>query len=71
MKQHLKVHDRVSWNTSQGMTHGKIVRVISTHTSIEGHTVAASKEEPQYEVESDKTGKHAVHRADALHLRKD
>ncbi|WP_144108363.1 DUF2945 domain-containing protein [Paraburkholderia sp. BCC1886] len=66
MSGHLKVHDRVSWNTPQGMTHGKVVRVISTHTSVDGHTVDASKDDPQYEVESEKSGKHAVHRGAAL-----
>ncbi|WP_345813428.1 DUF2945 domain-containing protein [Paraburkholderia sp. PREW-6R] len=71
MSEHFKVHDRVSWNTPQGMTHGKVVRVISTHTTVDGHAVAASKDEPQYEVESEKSGKHAVHRANALHRLKD
>ncbi|WP_176060441.1 DUF2945 domain-containing protein [Paraburkholderia sp. BCC1876] len=62
----LKLHDRVSWNTPQGLTHGKIVRVISTHTSVDGRTVDASASDPHYEVESDKSGKHAVHRGEAL-----
>ncbi|ASL43037.1 hypothetical protein bAD24_I06085 [Burkholderia sp. AD24] len=66
MTQHLKLHDRVSWNTPQGLTHGKIVRVISTHTSVDGRTVDASASDPHYEVESDKSGKHAVHRGEAL-----
>jgi hypothetical protein len=67
MSTHLKTHDRVSWNTPQGMTTGKIVRVISTHTEVDGRTVAASKTDLHYEVESEKSGKRAVHRADALH----
>lgn len=66
MTQQLKLHDRVSWNTPQGLTHGKIVRVISTHTSVAGRTVDASPPDPHYEVESDKSGKHAVHRGEAL-----
>lgn len=67
MNSPLKLHDRVSWNTPQGVTQGKIVRVISTHSSVDGRTVAASKTDPHYEVESEKSGKHAVHRGDALH----
>ncbi|WP_144145532.1 DUF2945 domain-containing protein [Paraburkholderia sp. BCC1884] len=66
MSSSLKLHDRVSWNTPQGPTQGKIVRVISTHTSVDGHTVAATTTDPHYEVESEKSGKHAVHRGDAL-----
>lgn len=66
MTQAFKLHDRVSWNTPQGLTHGKVVRVISTHTTVDGRTVDASVDDPYYEVESDKSGKHAVHRGDAL-----
>jgi hypothetical protein len=34
---------------------------------VEGRTVNASKSDPHYEVESEKSGKRAVHRGDALH----
>ncbi|MFM0173205.1 hypervirulence associated TUDOR domain-containing protein [Paraburkholderia sediminicola] len=67
MSQHLKSGDRVSWTTPQGLTHGKVVRVISTHTTVNGRTIDASTSDPHYEVESEKSGKHAVHRRDALH----
>jgi 2-hydroxychromene-2-carboxylate isomerase len=67
MSQHLKTGDRVSWNTPQRVTHGKIVRVISTHTTMDGRTIDASTSDPHYEVQSEKSGKHAVHRGDALH----
>jgi hypothetical protein len=67
----LKLHDRVSWNTPQGLTQGEIVRVISTHTTVDGRTVDASEHDPHYEVESEKSGKHAVHRGDALRRLKD
>lgn len=66
MSQHLKAGDRVSWNTPQGVTHGKVVRVLSTHTSVDGKTVDASTSDPHYEVQSGRSGKHAVHRGDAL-----
>ncbi|BCF97234.1 hypothetical protein PPGU19_018030 [Paraburkholderia sp. PGU19] len=67
MKHALKPGDRVDWNTPQGMTTGKIVRAITTRTERDGHTVAASKDDVHYEVESEKSGKRAVHRAEALH----
>ncbi|NKJ45208.1 hypothetical protein CIC12_00285 [Burkholderia sp. SG-MS1] len=68
---HLKLHDRVSWNTPRGMTQGKVVRVISTRTTVDGKSIDASESDPRYEVESDKSGKHAVHRSDALRHLKD
>ena len=51
MSQHFTLKDHVSWNTPQGMTHGTIVRVISTRTTVDGRTVDASKSDPYYEVE--------------------
>ncbi len=61
--------DEVEWNTSQGTTHGTVVRKLTARTSIEGHTVAASSDEPQYLVESAKTGARAAHKPDALRRR--
>ncbi|MGD1859205.1 MAG: DUF2945 domain-containing protein [Leptolyngbyaceae cyanobacterium] len=58
--------DQVEWNTSQGKTTGKVVKKLTSSTQIKGHTVSASKEEPQYLVESDKTGEQAAHKPDAL-----
>ncbi|WP_244849194.1 DUF2945 domain-containing protein [Caballeronia sp. SL2Y3] len=66
MSRSLKVHDHVSWNTPQGETTGRVVRVISERTTLDGHTVNASKDDPHYEVESDKSGKRAVHKSNAL-----
>lgn len=67
MSHRLKTGDRVTWNTPQGMTTGTVVRRIIRDTELEeGHTVAASKDDPHYEVESEKSGDHAVHRAEAL-----
>lgn len=62
----LKKGDKVSWKTSQGQTHGTVTRKITETAKVEGHVAKASKDEPQYEVETDKTGKHAIHKADAL-----
>lgn len=62
----LNTGDNVSWNTSGGKTHGKVVKEVTKDTSIGGHSVKASPSNPQYEVESDKTGKHAVHKPESL-----
>jgi Hypervirulence associated proteins TUDOR domain len=58
--------DKVRWNTSQGETHGKVVDVKTSDFSIEGTDLKASKDDPRIVVESDKSGKRAAHRPDAL-----
>jgi hypothetical protein len=67
MSKDLKTGDKVSWNTSQGETAGKIVKKQTTRTKIKEHEVKASKSDPQYIVESEKSGKRAAHRPDQLH----
>jgi hypothetical protein len=58
--------DKVEWNTSQGTTTGEVQKKLTSPTDIKGHHVAASKENPEYLVESDKTGKEAAHKPDSL-----
>jgi plastocyanin len=62
----LKAGDKVEWDTSQGRTHGTVVKKQTSRTRIKGHTVAASEETPQYIVKSDASGKTAAHKPDAL-----
>ena len=50
----------------QGKTHGKIVEKKTSDFELDGNTHRASKDEPQYVVESDKTGARAAHKASAL-----
>ena len=66
MARSFKKGDKVSWNTSQGKTHGKVKRKLTSDTQVEGQKISASKEDPRYLVVSDKTGKEAAHKADAL-----
>lgn len=66
MSKHLKKGDEVSWDTSQGETEGKVVKKQASPTKIKGHKVKASAAEPQYIVESDKSGKRAAHKPDEL-----
>lgn len=61
-----KKGDRVEWNTSQGKTTGKVVKKLTSPTDIKEHHIAASEDNPQYLVESDKTRKQAAHKPDAL-----
>jgi len=60
----LKKGDKVEWK-SQGKTTGEVKKLTSP-TDIKGHHVAASEDNPEYLVESDKTGKEAAHKPDAL-----
>jgi hypothetical protein len=69
MASKLKSVDRVSWKTSQGETRGKIIKKLTTPTQIKGHTAKASKDDPEYLVESDKTHERAAHKPDALKRR--
>ena len=61
--------DKVAWDTSRGETYGKVVKKQTTPTQIKTHKVAASKDNPQYIVESEKTGKQAAHKPDELRKR--
>ena len=66
MAKELKAGDKVKWDTSGGETHGKVVKKQTSPTKIKGHKVAASKDDPQYIVESNKTGARAAHRPEEL-----
>lgn len=65
MAKELKSGDRVSWKSSGGTAHGKVVRKQTSDTRIKGHQVRASADDPQYIVESDNGGK-AAHKPEAL-----
>ena len=69
MAKNLRTGDKVSWDTSQGETKGKVVRKQTSRTRIKGHAVAASKDDPQYIVESDKSEERAAHKGEALRRR--
>ena len=61
----LKAGDEVTWKSHGGTAHGKVEKKQTSDTHIKGHTVRASKDDPQYIVESDNGGK-AAHKAGAL-----
>ena len=69
MARNLKVGDGVTWETSQGETHGKVVKKVTRAEKAGGHTAKASADEPQYRVKSAKTGKEAIHRPEGLRKR--
>lgn len=66
MAEELNKGDKVKWNTAQGETVGEVEKKLTSPTDIKGHHVAASKDNPEYLVKSDKTGKEAAHKPDSL-----
>jgi Hypervirulence associated proteins TUDOR domain len=59
--------EKVEWDSSQGTIEGSVKKKLTQPTDIKGHHVAASKDNPEYLVESDRTGKEAAHKPASLH----
>ena len=66
MAKRFKKGDHVSWNSEAGRVRGRITKVITTKATFKGYTVHASKDEPQYQIKSDKTDHIAMHKGSAL-----
>lgn len=66
MAEKLKKGDKVEWGTSQGKTAGTVKKKLTSPVKIKGHKVAASQDDPEYLVESGKSGDEAAHKPEAL-----
>ena len=66
MADNFKAGDKVTWSSHGGTAHGKVVRKLTAQITIKDHKVAASKDDPQYLVETE-DGKQAAHKPSALH----
>jgi hypothetical protein len=66
MPRRFKVGDRVTWNSEAGRVSGKIVKVHTKDVNYKGYVHHASKDEPQYEIKSDKTDHVALHKGGVL-----
>lgn len=66
MAKSVKVGDTVGWDSSGGHSTGKVVKKLTKPMTIKGHKVAASPDNPEYLVESEKSGGRAAHKASAL-----
>ena len=66
MADELKKGDHVTWDTSQGETEGVVEKKLTSPMDIKGHHVAASKDNPEYLVVTDKSHKEAAHKPDEL-----
>jgi len=58
--------DHVVWNSEAGHVSGRIIKVHTKDVDYKGYTHHASKDEPQYEIRSDKTDHIAMHKGAAL-----
>ena len=61
-----KKGDKVSWKSHGGTAHGTVSKKQTSPTEIKGHKVAASPDNPEYIVVTEK-GDRAAHKASALH----
>jgi hypothetical protein len=66
MAHKFKVGDHVSWNSEAGHVSGKIIKVHTSDFAYKGYTHHATKDDPQYEIKSDKTDHIAAHKGTAL-----
>ncbi|SNS35135.1 DUF2945 domain-containing protein [Rhodococcoides kyotonense] len=65
-KDDLHKGDKVEWKSHGSTAEGEVKEKITSETEAAGRTVKASKDEPQYRVESEKSGNDAVHKPSAL-----
>ena len=65
MTKTLKAGDLVSWSSHGGTAKGKVVKKVTSPMTIKGHKVAASKDNPEYLVETEE-GKRAAHKEGSL-----
>ena len=63
-----KKGDHVKWNSEAGHVSGKIIKIHTSDFNYKGYTHQADKDDPQYEIKSDKTDHIAVHKSGALTL---
>jgi hypothetical protein len=66
MAKALKTGDRVAWKSSGGGSVGRVERELTSPGKIKGHEVAASEDNPEFLIRSDKSGKTAAHKPGSL-----
>jgi hypothetical protein len=66
MANQLTTGDKVAWRSSGGGSIGRVERELTSPGKIKGHEVAASEDNPEFLVRSEKSGKVAAHKPSAL-----
>jgi hypothetical protein len=62
------VGDHVRWNSESGYVSGMIIKVHTRNVDYKGYVHHASPDDPQYEIQSDKSGHVAIHKGSALRI---
>ena len=66
MSNEFRKGDKVTWKSHGSTATGTVEEKITSDTETAGRTVRAAKDEPQYRVRSDKSGRDAVHKPESL-----
>jgi Hypervirulence associated proteins TUDOR domain len=66
MAKTFKIGDHVTWNSEAGHVGGTIIKVHTKDFNYKGYTHHANKDDPQYEIKSDKSDHIAAHKGAAL-----
>ena len=66
MADEFKPGDRVEWKFGRGKAVGVVKKKLTARTTVGGQVVAASKDDPRYLVETERSQKQAAKRATAL-----
>jgi hypothetical protein len=66
MSNEFRKGDKVTWKSHGSTATGVVEEKITSDTKTAGRTVRASRDEPQYRVRSDKSGRDAVHKPESL-----
>ena len=66
MAHKFKTGDHVKWNSEAGYVSGKIIKIHTDDFNYKGYTHHGKKDDPQYEIKSDKSDHIAVHKENAL-----
>ena len=66
MSEKFETGDRVRWNSEAGYVTGRIIAIHTSDFDYKGYTHHASRDEPQYEIKSDKSDHIAAHKGSAL-----
>ena len=70
MSKTFKRGDHVEWNSEAGRVRGVIIKKVISAIRIKGYVHHASKDQPQYLIQSDKTDHVAIHKGTALRFLK-
>jgi hypothetical protein len=66
-----EIGDHVIWNSEAGYVTGTVIAVHTGDVSWKGYVHHASRDEPQYEIKSDKSDHIALHKGSALEMYED